>query len=44
MTSSIIQENQQLKKDMDFANSEIERLRSKLVVDDEDMPALAELL
>lgn len=29
---------------MEFANSEIERLRAKLVVDDEDMPALVDEL
>ena len=34
----------QLKKDLEFANAEIERLRSKLVVDDEDMPALTQEL
>lgn len=26
---------------MDFANSEINRLRSKLIIDDEDMPSLS---
>jgi hypothetical protein len=26
---------------LDFANSEIERLRSKLIIDDEDMPTLS---
>ena len=31
MASSIIQENSQMKKDLDFANAEIERLRSKFV-------------
>jgi hypothetical protein len=35
MASSIIQENSQMKKDLDFANAEIERLRSKFV-DTED--------
>ena len=31
IATSIIQENSQLKKDLDFANAEIERLRSKFV-------------
>ena len=30
-----------MKKDLDFANSEIERLRSKLIIDDEDLPSLS---
>lgn len=33
-----------MKRDLEFANSEIERLRAKLVVDDDDMPALLEEL
>lgn len=41
MATSIIQENQQLKKDLEFATSEIERLRSKLVFDDDsEMPPI----
>lgn len=35
MATSIIQENQQLKKDLEFATSEIARLRAKLVLDDD---------
>lgn len=30
-----------MKKELDFANSEIERLRAKLIIDDEDMPPLS---
>jgi hypothetical protein len=41
MPTSIIQENQTLKKELDFANSEIERLRAKLIMDDYDMPPLS---
>jgi hypothetical protein len=33
-----------LKRDLEFATSEIERLRAKLVVKDEQMPALFEEL
>lgn len=41
IASTVIQENAQLKKDLDFANSEINRLRAKLIIDDEDMPSLS---
>ena len=37
IATSIIQENSQLKKDLDFANSEIERLRSKFVGTDDHL-------
>lgn len=30
-----------MKKDLDFANNEIQRLRAKLVFDDADMPSLS---
>jgi hypothetical protein len=36
-----MQENLNLKKDLDFATAEIERLRAKLVIDDFDMPPLS---
>jgi hypothetical protein len=39
---SVVQENQQMKRDLDFANTEIERLRAKLVFEDcADMPSLS---
>lgn len=38
---SVVQENQQLKKDLDFANAEVERLRAKLVIEDFDLPPLS---
>ena len=41
MALSIMQENQQMKKDLDFCNTEIERLRAKLVFEDSDMPSLS---
>ena len=41
MASSLIQENQSLKKEIEFMSSEVERLRSKLIVDDEEMPPLS---
>ena len=44
MATTLIQENAQLKKDLEFANTEVERLRSKLVVDDDEMPMLSEIL
>ena len=38
----VLQENQQLKKDLDFLTAEVDRLRAKLVVEDkEEMPALS---
>jgi hypothetical protein len=30
-----------LKKDLDFANTEIERLRAKLIFEDADLPPLS---
>jgi hypothetical protein len=36
-----MQENQTLKKELDFATAEIERLRAKLIIDDYDMPPLS---
>ena len=39
---SLNHENLQLKKDLDFATSEIERLRAKLVFDKDELPALSD--
>ena len=39
--NNLIQENQNLKKELDFASSEIERLRAKLIIEDYDMPPLS---
>ncbi len=36
-----MQENQNLKKELDFASAEIERLRAKLVIEDYDLPPLS---
>ena len=41
LNTNLIQENQNLKKDLDFASSEIERLRAKLIVEDYDLPPLS---
>ena len=37
----MVQENLNLKKDLDFATAEIERLRAKLIIEDYDMPPLS---
>ncbi|CDW73599.1 UNKNOWN [Stylonychia lemnae] len=39
--SNLIQENQNLKKELDFATAEVERLRAKLIIDDYDMAPLS---
>ena len=41
---TIQKENVLLKRDLEFATSEIERLRAKLVVDDNELTPLAEEL
>ena len=41
---SLYQENLQLKKDLDFATIEIERLRAKLIIEDFEMPPLSDEL
>ena len=43
--ATLVQENKQLKRDLEFSISEIERLRAKLVVDDDAVyPALQDEL
>lgn len=45
IATTIISENAKLKKDIEFATMEIQRLRAKLVIDDEFMPEIqAQLL
>mmetsp|Transcript_47457 Transcript_47457/g.34743 ORF Transcript_47457/g.34743 Transcript_47457/m.34743 type:complete len:81 (-) Transcript_47457:958-1200(-) len=39
---SIVSENVKLKKELEFAEKELTRLRAKLIVDEEDMPTLTE--
>ena len=39
--TNLIQENQNLKKELDFASSEVERLRAKLIVEDYELPPLS---
>eukprot|EP00349_Pseudokeronopsis_sp_Brazil_P002623 CAMPEP_0202962098 /NCGR_PEP_ID=MMETSP1396-20130829/6199_1 /ASSEMBLY_ACC=CAM_ASM_000872 /TAXON_ID= /ORGANISM="Pseudokeronopsis sp., Strain Brazil" /LENGTH=76 /DNA_ID=CAMNT_0049682445 /DNA_START=621 /DNA_END=851 /DNA_ORIENTATION=+ len=39
---SIVSENVKLKKELEFAEQELTRLRAKLIVDEEDMPTLTE--
>ena len=39
--STLVQENLNLKKDLDFATSEIDRLRAKLIVEDYEFPPLS---
>ena len=41
LQTNLIQENQNLKKELDFASSEVERLRAKLIVEDFEMPPLS---